>query len=287
MSGAAASAFLLAIGGAFAAPPTITETFDSGNDGWEIYEGDSESPAAWISSGGNPGGFIRYEDADSASSDAVFADEDYVTDISDREGQVIVADLRTGSAVSEGPTVYLGDPYDLDGPMIHLRRDPALSTGWTHYEFPVKTSNSHRWRDDDGEPLTDSAFADFLATNPAIFVRADYSAVAGETTDFDNVGIVMFIPRTVTLRYSGSQNKFTGRLKSDEPQCKPNIDVTVFRVKNGKRDQIGKATTNSKGKYALSDPGKPGKYFSRVKETELGSPLDVCAPGKSKKVKLD
>lgn len=288
LAGAIISAFLLTMAGAAAAPPTITETFHSGSDGWEIYENGTGSPAEWIPAGGNPGGFIRYEDADAASADALFADSDYVSNISRREGQTIVVDLRAGEPRTDGPTVYLGDPYYPQYPMIHLERGASLSAGWVHYEFPLSSNRAHRWRDEAGEPLTHEDFRAFLATDPAIYFRADYSVESGESTDFDNVGIVMFIPRNLTLRFKRSRDdEFYGRLKSPNDACEPNVEVRVYRKAHGKRKLIGSKMTNGSGRYGLSDAGKPGKYVAKVDETELGSPLDVCAPAKSNRVKID
>ena len=286
LSGAAVSAFLLSAVFASAAPPKITETFDTGDDGWEIYESGSESSAAWVAAGGNPGGFIRYEDASAAGSDALFADADYVSNISRYSGDPIVVDLRAGSAQADGPTVFLGDPYYPQYPMIRLERGAPLSSEWTHYEFPLSSNGAHRWRDADGAPLSPSEFRDFLATDPAIYFRAGFSGDAGETTDLDNVGIVPATPRAISLHYRGSSNEFYGRIKSDNVGCIQGAPVKLFRVKKGGKEKIGEATTDSQGKYTVSDPGKPGKYFSKVPDTEL-PPTDACAPDRSKTIKLD
>ncbi len=171
--------------------------------------------------------------------------------------------------------------------MIHLERGGALSTAWTHYEFPLSSKSAHRWRDENGRGLTQSEFSDFLATDPAIYFRADFTSAAGEATDLDNVGIVPPTPRTLSLRFRKTRDEeFYGRLKSDNPECESNIEVGVFRKANGKRKLIGSPTTDAEGRYGLSDAGKPGTYFSRVGETEL-EPSGFCEAKKSNKVKLD
>jgi hypothetical protein len=239
-----------------------------------------------LSNGGNPGGFIRYDDEEATSSDALFADSEYVSNMSRRQGQTIVADLRADGYRAEGPTVYLGDPYYPQYPMIHLEHGVPLSTDWTHYGFPLSSTRAHRWRDADGSRLSQAEFNKFLATDPSIYLRADYSNQAGETTDFDNVGVAPLIARTLTLHYRSSANEFYGRIKSDNVGCEQAAPVKVFRVKGGKKQKIGEATTDTQGKYTLGDPGRPGKYFSKVPSTDL-PPTDACGPDKSRKIKLD
>jgi len=57
-------AVILAVGlAASAADATVVSTFDSGLDGWAKANSDSGSDVIWESTGGNPGGYLRYDEA--------------------------------------------------------------------------------------------------------------------------------------------------------------------------------------------------------------------------------
>ena len=93
---------LLAASASAAIPPDLTDTFDSGDDGWSIYEGGTIGPADWTATGGNTGGFLSYDERRMPTAgDAAFGDAGYVAHLSRYFGRArIVADLRSTAAAA-------------------------------------------------------------------------------------------------------------------------------------------------------------------------------------------
>jgi hypothetical protein len=274
-------ASLALAGGAGAVAPKITETFDAGAQGWEIYEGTSEYDATWQASGGNPGGFVRYSDLGAASSDAVFADEEYVSHISRYEGGRILFDLRSDAGDPAAPTVTITDPDDYAFPAIHTRARHAPGLEWTSYAIPVETAATV-WRDESGKRVGEKRFAAILGRDPVYEIQADLSASAAETTDLDNVGIINAAPRTLSLTYSAKKGKLKGTLKCPtDANCIAGETVTIVRRKKGPDEKLGKATTSTAGRYSLKRKHlKKGSYVASVAQTnpEVGT---LCAAAKS------
>lgn len=267
----------IASASALAGPPTITETFDSSNDGWHVYEGLDESQAAWVASGGNPGGFIRYSDADGSGYDAFFGDEDYIEGIRRYRGAgSIVADVRS-SVSNAKPRVYLGDASDYRAPRLHSDSGQSLGTEWSHFVFPLR---ARLWRDEDGDRVSPARFGRFLAEDPVILWDAEYSSAAGETTDLDNVGIFSG-ERELTIKYS---KKFKGKIVPDNSSCAVGT-VKVFRKRSGKDERIGKDDTDGQGRYVVKKNAKQGRYYAKIQEQEIEPGL-VCEDAESPTIKV-
>jgi hypothetical protein len=267
-----------------AVPPPITDTFAKGDDGWEIYEGAAEHDARWIARGGNPGGFIRYRDSDSAGSPAVFADEDYVSKISRYLGQTIVFDLKTNAPDPRRPKVWITDPGDPSFPAISSTLQRSPGTKWRHYVLPID-ARAARWVDSRGERISPKRFRKVLDRDPVFVVRADYSSSAAERTDFDSVGISTTVPRTLSLAYRAKTGLLKGRLRSARPECVDSQALQLFRVMKGPDHRIGTPTTSATGAYSLKRKRlKKGTYYALAPESNPNPGL-TCLKAKSKSIK--
>ena len=73
--------------------------------------------------------------------------------------------------------------------------------------------------------------------------------------------------RRITIRYSGRNDKFSGRIRSNHPECQANQTVTLYE--NG--SPAGTTTTNSNGAYSFNRTASEGAtYYVRVEETLVG-----------------
>ena len=275
---------LLACSASAALPPNLTDTFDSGDDGWSIYKGGSIGPVDWNAGGGNPGGFLSYT-TDGAGSDAAFGDAEYVAHLSRYSGRArIVADMRTSAVGAAPPTISLADPdYPAMG-SIHATAGTPLSPKWQSYSFPLVAETG--WYDDAGDRLDAGDLHRFLNLDPVVLVGAAYGSAAGSITDLDNIGIIDELPRAITI--AAKRRSFTGRVSLEEgfdaPQCLDDQKVRVLRLRKGGTRLFGKARTDSAGRYKVKGKPKPGRY---VAEAPLNTNPDPdCAAAKSKAIKV-
>lgn len=82
------------------------------------------------------------------------------------------------------------------------------------------------------------------------------------------------VPSAITLKFKPSGNPsdpydeegglFSGKVTSDEAECRDNRKVKVFAKEGGR---VGKAKTDPQGRYSIqADNVGPGKYFAEVKK---------------------
>ena len=83
-------------------------------------------------------------------------------------------------------------------------------------------------------------------------------------------------PRSLTLSYSETKEKFKGKLTAQEPFCVSNDLVSVWKKVSGDDVLVGADEVNAQGKYVLSKRARPGKYYSTVEERVIS---DVAACG--------
>ncbi|CAN5425600.1 hypothetical protein BH10ACT11_BH10ACT11_08350 [soil metagenome] len=289
LAAAVLTALLALVSVAHATPPTITDTFNKGDDGWEIYEGAGESDAKWIGHGGNPGGFVRFADPDPTLSPAVFADEHYVSHISRYIGVgEIVFDLKTNGTATRSPRVWITDPSDPSFPAIHSTLGKRPNGSWRHYSLPIDATAA-RWTTATGKRVRSRRFEQILERDPVFVVRADYSRVAGEKTDFDSVGIFTTISRDLSLRFKAKTKQLKGRLTyklgSSTPSCIAGQKVKIFKKQSGPDKKAGSATTADSGRYKLTRKVRAaGSYYAIAPESTPG--VDPCQRAKSNTVKV-
>jgi hypothetical protein len=74
------------------------------------------------------------------------------------------------------------------------------------------------------------------------------------------------ISRSLTLDYS--RGAFRGRVSARKAACRRGQSVTVWKkvgtVGGGDDVQLGEDLTNREGRYAVSEPRSPGRYYSKV-----------------------
>lgn len=276
-AGLAVAAMLWLAAAAGALPPNLTDDFDSGDDGWSLYEGGAIEPADWFDAGGNPGGFLSHT---GTGTDAAFGDAGYVARLSryfDRAD--IVADLRSTATGAPAPTVRLVDPDYASFGSISSTAGTPLGTGWRHYSFPLRAAAG--WYDEGGDRLDPGELRRFLALDPVILVDADYGA--GSRTDLDNIGLLKEYPRSVSISPKAGHKGFKGVVKVkrgfDAPQCLGDQKVRVVRTRKGKSRVFGTATTASSGRYSLDRTAKPGRYVAKAPRSEpgMGPPCGAAA----------
>ncbi len=276
---------VLAISASAAFPPDLTDTFDSGDDGWSIYEGGSIGPADWYATGGNPGGFLSHTSSE-GDSGAAFGDAGYVAHLSRYFGRArIVADIRSTAAAPGPPIVRLVDPtYPAFGSISSSGGEP-LSTQWRHYSFPLRPSAG--WYDESGDRLGSGDLRHFLNLDPVILVDADYGSGAGERIDLDNIGLISEWPRGISIKpkKNGFKGVITIKEGHDAPQCLDSQKVRVLRERKRGARLFGKAKTDADGKYVIKGDLKRGRYFAQAPLTPqpTGPP---CGAARSKTIKV-
>ncbi len=70
--------------------------------------------------------------------------------------------------------------------------------------------------------------------------------------------------RMLTLAYSRSKRRFTGRLSSADSICVEGQGVRVLRRRPGRDKTVGAATTTISGSYSIRRNARQGTYYARV-----------------------
>jgi hypothetical protein len=93
------------------------------------------------------------------------------------------------------------------------------------------------------------------------------------------------VERKLTL--GRGKGVFEGKLKStpDVLSCEEGQKVTVLRKKKGRDPKVGRDRTNGKGAYEVDGPGRDGKYYALVKETDE-APAAICLAARSRNLAL-
>ena len=156
-----------------------TSTFDSGNEGWET-NGDATSPtAAWIASGGNPGGHIRVTDQSVGGTWYFQAPGKFLGNKCDAYGTWLRYDQYTSDTSHQ--QLSGGDPdVILFGGGLQLVFDNAYNPGltWTHYDILLKEDAGWHIGDQSGPVPTEAQFRAALADLYALRIRGEYRAQA-------------------------------------------------------------------------------------------------------------
>jgi len=114
---------------------TIVSTFDTGFEEWSLYDAYNLATYTHVATGGNPGGYLRFTDGDSAGMYRGVAPSKFLGDLRAFDGGSLFLDARvidTGQGTPSGGfgLVYLtggGDSAILD-----IAPNPAV-TAWTTY----------------------------------------------------------------------------------------------------------------------------------------------------------
>ena len=176
----------------------IESTFDSDLEGWSKAPGsDAGSTLVWVSEGGNPGGFLRLNEAAQGATDRISAPPAFLGDRSEFVGGHFSMDRMTNNLSS---TIASGDHIRLVSEGLSLR--VGLPLPGLNEWVPVTVDLRHDggWvRVSDSQPPTPEEFAFVLANLSAIHLLADFRSGV-ETPAFDNIRMVAVPePATATL----------------------------------------------------------------------------------------
>lgn len=170
-----------------AGPLQIISTFDTDLDGWTKAPGsDAGSTVEWVATGGNPGGFLRLNEAATGNTDRVAAPAKFLGDKSAFIGGDFSMDRKTNILTSP---ITANDDIRLLGAGRTLRIDlpyPAIDV-WT--TETVALTHDAGWIDiGTGSPPTSTTFAEVMSNLTGIYLLADFRSGA-EKPDFDNISM--------------------------------------------------------------------------------------------------
>jgi hypothetical protein len=199
-----ALALALALPGARAAI-LVESTFDTDAEGWrigEFFSNAGDSAPTYLSSGGNPGGFIRTGDTFAVV--AFQAPAPFLGDKSAAYGGVLHVEQRLVS--SDGlnyPMVLLSD-----GSLRLQFRTVPPGVAWTAYDIPLLAAAG--WEVSDGgdnandkPDATEAQLQQVLANLTLFNLRADWRS-GTDRTDLDNVRILAIPePESYALMLAG------------------------------------------------------------------------------------
>jgi Laminin B (Domain IV)/PEP-CTERM motif len=168
--------------GAAAAQADIVSMFNSDTQGWTVV-GDEVGPVTWVSSGGNPGGYVSVTDSVVGGVMYFVAPDPYFGDHSGAYGTALTFDLI--QRYPDSPNQFDDDAGDivLQGSGLTLAYDLAnnpVNGTWTPYSVSL-TAGSWRLGSLTGPIATQSQMQLVLSDLTALQIRAEYQT--GPDTD--------------------------------------------------------------------------------------------------------
>lgn len=177
----------------------VVSTFDTGMDGWDDT---GSSDISWQSSGGNPGGYIFFDDSGGAQFSKVFAPAKFLGDWSLLDGNgALTFDLRT---------IRVGTFTELQRYNVIIQNG-SISAVW---RGDVHSGNTSNWNDpeteffvpiieSEWEPVSGGTWSDLL--NNVTSLRIDLEQVTNTVDPRDQSGLdnVRLIPEPSTALLLG------------------------------------------------------------------------------------
>jgi hypothetical protein len=170
---------------AVASALVIESTFDADLDGWTKAAGsDVASTTEWVSTGGNPGGFLRQNEAADGLVDRIAAPSKFLGNLSGYAGGTLSFDVRTNTISNSSNAnndVLLGGPsgtlrFNLPDPVVNVWTTRSITLAHTGGWILVSS----------GVAPTASEFAGILANVDTLTLLADFRS-GPETPSFDNI----------------------------------------------------------------------------------------------------
>ena len=175
---------LLGVLGTASSASAQTSTFSASSEGWlvgDFFTTTGGTAPTWLSSGGNPGGFIRTGDL--FAWNAYWAPAAFLGNKSSFYGGTLSLDTRILSSDGlEYPEVVLSD-----GTLLIQYMTLPPTTSWSTFVFPL-TEAGWQIADGSGNPgpaVTQSQFQQVLANLQFVHVDADWQTGADQV-DLDN-----------------------------------------------------------------------------------------------------
>jgi hypothetical protein len=246
-------------------------TFDSSNQGWLSNQGgESDGPANWANTGGNPGGALSLTDGSASGLAYWTSPVPATTDFSGHYGGNLSIDVESSTTWTHGFSLSLLGANDtaLCAP-ITTQPNTAFHT----FQYTLDASHLRQGNSLCVGAVTPEEVAELLQDFRGVRLSGENTANSGETTTVDNVHIagggpapVTKVARFLSLSYSKGKKAFKGRLQApqDPASCAAPQKVGVFRAKPGPDHRLGRPMTNSTGHYTLKSAGTSGNYYAKV-----------------------
>ena len=249
-------------------------TFTTGDEDFDVveYEDLGEAPVrtevvTHVAVGGNPGGFIRYEDPDSGASEDLGHFRSPAPVDPDQLGGTVSFDFRStapGGTVSQA-YLYLRNSLSTKA-LICLVGQPQPGT-WTSYSVRI-SADEPCWTEV-GSMNPDAGPSDFEAifNDPASAweVSADRGDGTDEVSDLDNFRIDTPVERSISIRYRKRSETFKGAVSAAAAagDCVTQVPVRLYQKVRGKDKRLGKDVTDSDGRWKVAQAAsKNGKYYA-------------------------
>jgi hypothetical protein len=91
---------------------------------------------------------------------------------------------------------------------------------------------------------------------------------------------------SVTIRWVPERTAFKGRVRSATNECIRSRLVSVFRVRKGPDERIGKDYTNSLGRWVVDVRGAHGRYHSKIHSFGIPYTTTLCGGAKSPTIRV-
>ena len=170
----------------------ITSTFDTDVDGWAKLPGaDASSSVQWISSGGNPGGFMRYNEVGAGFIDYVVAPSKFLGDRSLLYGGTFSFDITTN--IISSPTNRNDQVRFLGGGLGIRRQLPNPIVGVWSYRLLELTDTGGWISEVTNAAATELEIMTVLGNLTGIHLLTDYRS-GSEQPSFDNIRLYTPIP---------------------------------------------------------------------------------------------
>jgi len=273
--------------GANAAPYTLG--FNADADGFSVFQFQTgggeyyDLAPEYVSTDGNPGGFIRYTDPDSGSPEDTKARfrPPAGPDI-DHLGGVVSFDVRsTATGIVDDVFVTVEDTA---GNKVSCAFG-APGAAWTSYAAQISASNPC-WKDAaDGTDATPSDLLTIFENEEGSwFVNADFGTGSGEVSDLDTFAIQTAPPpveRALTIKYKKRAEAFIGFLtQPDGPagdDCVQSVEVELYQA-GATNKLLGSDLTDENGKWKIKKRARTDKMYYAL-APELNEP--ACAEATS------
>jgi hypothetical protein len=160
----------------------VSSTFGTDSEGWlvsTIFGGPTALPT-WVSSGGNPGGYIST--GHQFQVNAWQAPSKFLGDQSLAYGGILQFDERDSNATSSDLSIWLSN-----GSIVLLTYHTFPTTSWQTSSV-LLSENGVGWRRrDNGQAPTAAEFQSVLSSLTEFRLLAEYNGGNPETVDLDNV----------------------------------------------------------------------------------------------------
>ena len=178
-----AALMLVLISGAALAGVFVISSFNTSTEGW-TPGGDGINPV-WVSSGGDPGGYLNITDGAQGPMWFFVAPSEYTGNKSGAFGQNLTYSLRLSS--NNGWMPDFGDVFlDGNGQTIAADSGPAPGTSWERFGVTLDSSGGWRFDDLSGAVATDAEIAAVLANLTGVRIRGEYTS-GSDNADLDSV----------------------------------------------------------------------------------------------------